>query len=79
MRQKQFVWTWWAGLVRDSFGSRSIFRVARFGVLKVCRRTASVSGGVARRGRPTAAAFAFPGLVCVPYLTEILGDLGEKG
>ena len=58
MREKQFVLTWWSGLVRDTFGPKSVFRVARWSSLRIGRRLASGSGGVARRGRPTAAAAA---------------------
>jgi hypothetical protein len=55
---RNYVFTWWGGLVRDSFGSASVFRCARIGSLRRRRRSASGSdGGVARRERrPTAAA-----------------------
>jgi len=51
-RDRAFVWTWWAGMIRDSFGPHSVFHVARFGSLRIWR--ARGSGGEARRGRPTA-------------------------
>ena len=52
MRDRGFVWTWWAGTVPDYFGTRSVFHVARFGVLRIRRAVASDAlGGVARRGR----------------------------
>jgi len=35
MHDREFVLTWWAGLVRDSFGPGSVFHVARFGSLRI--------------------------------------------
>ena len=40
MRSRQFVFTWWAGLVRDTFGPNCLFHVARFGHLRIRRRLA---------------------------------------
>ena len=72
MRERKFVFTWWAGTVRDCFGSRSVFRVARLGVLRIPgRRLASATGreAVGSTGAPPPpSGFVFPGLVCVPYL-----------
>jgi len=47
MHDRQFVWTWWAGLVRDSFGPGSMFHVARVGSLRIRRVTPT--SGEARR------------------------------
>jgi len=48
MHDRRFVWTWWAGMVPDSFGARSLFCVARWGSLRV--RRVIPTAGVARRG-----------------------------
>jgi len=40
MRSRKFVLTWWAGLVRDTFGPNCLFHVARFGVIRPGRRLA---------------------------------------
>ena len=45
MRDRQFVWTWWAGTVPDYFGTRSVFHVARFGVLRIRRACGASSAG----------------------------------
>ena len=84
MRDRGFVWTWWAGTVPDYFGTRSVFHVARFGVLRIRRAVASDAlGGVARRGRREHA--AAPSLLvsllnCVPtqgfLVSKGLTDLG---
>jgi len=70
MRDREFVWTWWAGTVPDYFGPKSLFHVARFGVLRIRRACRSGgSGGEARRVRPTAdrrPPFLVPLLNCVP-------------
>ena len=70
MRSRQFVFTWWAGLVVDSFGQVSIFRVARFGCLRIRRRPASASAVVVRRIRRSAAAAA---VVPAPVVVESRG------
>jgi len=49
MEDRQFVWTWWAGLVRDSFGPGSVFHVARFGSLRIRSGAARRRRGNARR------------------------------
>lgn len=52
-RDRQFVWTWWAGLVRDTFAPGSVFRVARFGGLRIGRSR----GSCRSERRPTADRF----------------------
>ena len=44
MVHRKFILTWWAGMVRDSFGPVSIFHVARFGVLRQAVRCVKVEG-----------------------------------
>lgn len=77
MRNRKFVWTWWAGYVSDHFGPKSVFRRASIGALRIRGRRAGVSGGEARRGRPSDAGDGV-GLVYVPYLSMIDGDLGGE-
>lgn len=56
MHARRFVWTWWAGLIPDSFGSKSVFHVARFGVLRVrLERGRAEAVRRRRRAAPTAA------------------------
>jgi len=52
---RQFVSTWWGGWLRDTFGSRSIYRCARWGRLRVRARGCAE---VVRRKRRAAAAVA---------------------
>jgi hypothetical protein len=59
MRERKFVWTWWAGMVQDSFGPGSMFQVARLGVLRVpARRLASGETRMVCRRRERIAAAA---------------------
>jgi hypothetical protein len=50
MRAREFVWTWWGGLLADTFGPKSVFRCAR---VRHLRRLACASSD--RRGRPKGA------------------------
>ena len=82
MRDRQFVWTWWAGTVPDYFGTRSVFHVARFGVLRIRRACGASSAGKPVGGDDDARA---PSLLvsllnCVPtqgfLVSKGLTDLG---
>ena len=50
IHDRAFVLTWWAGLVRDTFGPKSLFHVARFGDLRI--RRVSLFGGGSPEGKP---------------------------
>lgn len=76
MRKRTFIYTWWAGVIPDTFGDRSILHRARFAG---ARR--AMPGGAARRGRPASRRrleAEIVGLVCVPYLIK-LGAAYERG
>ena len=45
-QDRRFVWTWWAGLVSDSFGPESMFACARWGALRRAMPRACAAGGV---------------------------------
>lgn len=86
VHDRRFVWTWWAGMVPDSFGVRSIFHVGRVGVLR--GRRVMPTGGVARRGTPVGVRQRgvpswYPLLNCVPtqgfWVSRGLTDLVSKG
>ena len=55
MRDRRFVFTWWAGVVRDSFGPASVFRVARIGRLRCCRRADDLTRQTVGGGESSAA------------------------
>jgi hypothetical protein len=84
MHDRQFVWTWWAGMVRDSFGPGSMFRVARVGSLRVGRRMASgrrrVAVGSRRPPRaPIGVRLAWDRLlVALTKLPSVVGGLVKK-
>jgi len=69
MVHRKFILTWWAGMVRDSFGPVSIFHVARFGVLRRPARRVIAEGSRWDTAITPAGGEAFPLvqlLNCVP-------------
>ena len=76
MRDRGFVWTWWAGTVPDYFGPKSLFHVARFGVLRIRRACGASSAGMPGGGDDDARApfLLVPLLNCRP--TSGLTDRG---
>jgi len=56
MQSRSFVWTWWAGLVSDTFGPRSVFHRASIGVLRDRRRALAPKVSFGKRRSAAAAA-----------------------
>jgi hypothetical protein len=82
MRDREFVWTWWAGLVRDSFGPGSIFHVARVGSLRRSLRVRRVTpiGGGKTVGKPPIGVRLACDFLLVPItkLRSVVGGLLKK-
>lgn len=53
LRSREFVYTWWAGTVPDTFAVQSVFKVARIGADRrrrcACGRARGAPLGMARR------------------------------
>jgi hypothetical protein len=77
MYDRRFVWTWWAGMVPDSFAVGSIFYVARFGVLRI-RRVTPIGGG-SRRTPPIGVRLARDGPLVHIEIVFPHRDFGSVG